>query len=308
MLQFRQIQAFHSIMDIGTVTGAARRLGISQPGVSNLIASLEHTLGFTLFDRINGRLTPTPEAYRLAESTEPVINGFDRVIEQATAIRALDRGRLEIAALPELSMQFLPNVVRDFLQEKPDINISFQTRSSVKVQELVSNHMIEIGVAEGPIEHENLAAEMFSYECFFVLPANHRLAHKTLISPRDLHGEPLITLGSAHMTYHRLREIFSARDCVWNDRCQARLFHSALAFAQRQLGSALVDPFTIDSQPMENIRVVRFDPPVAYDIAVIWPRDKPVSILGKAFIDCLLAQMELARQNFMDPGFLAKSC
>ena len=42
MLQFRQIQAFHTIMDTGTVTRAAKRLGISQPGVSNLIANLEH--------------------------------------------------------------------------------------------------------------------------------------------------------------------------------------------------------------------------------------------------------------------------
>ena len=44
MLQFRQIQAFHAIMETGTVTQAAKRLGISQPGVSNLIANLEHFL------------------------------------------------------------------------------------------------------------------------------------------------------------------------------------------------------------------------------------------------------------------------
>ncbi|MDH3762773.1 MAG: LysR substrate-binding domain-containing protein [Gammaproteobacteria bacterium] len=304
MLQFRQIQAFHAIMRSGTVTGAARSLGISQPGVSNLIASLEHQLGFALFERITGRLAPTPEAHRLAQSTETAISGFDRVIEQASAIRELEIGTLEVAALPELSMQFLPNVISDFLLQKQDINLSFQARSSVKVQELVAGHMIEIGVAEGPIEHDNLASELFSYACFFALPASHRLAHKTLITPQDLHGEPLITLGPSHPTYHRLREIFSSRDCVWNDRCQARLFHSALAFAQRGLGAALVDPFTIDSQPLDDVVIRRFESPVAYDIAVIWAKDRPLSVLGSAFVDRLLRQMQQAQEDFVDPAFL----
>ncbi|MFT5505804.1 MAG: DNA-binding transcriptional LysR family regulator [Gammaproteobacteria bacterium] len=304
MLQFRQIQAFHAIMQTGTVTGAARSLGISQPGVSNLIANLEHALGFALFERITGRLAPTPEAYRLAESTETAINGFDRVIEQAVAIRDLESGKLEVAVLPELSLQFLPKQIADFLFAKPDINLSFQTRSSIKVQELVANHMIEIGIAEGPIEHDNLTAELFSYNCFLALPARHRLAQKTLITPEDLHGEPLITLGPSHPTYHRLREVFASRDCVWNDRCQTRLFHSALIFAQQGLGVALVDPFTIDAQPLDGVILRRLEPSIPYEIAVIRASDKPLSVLGRAFHQHLIQQMKIAIEKFINPDFL----
>lgn len=298
MLQFRQIQAFHSIMETGTVTQAAKRLGISQPGVSNLIASLEHQLGFELFTRISGRLQPTPEAYRLASTTETVITGFEQVNRQASAIRNLDIGKLDIASLPELSMAFIPKAIREFVADKPDINISFQTRSSTTIQELVSAHAVEIGVAEAPIEHDNLAAETFSYECFCVLPADHELATKAVISPEDLHGAPLITLGPYHLTYHRLREIFTDRQCVWNDRCQTRLFHTALTFVQAGLGVALIDPFTIDFQPLDNIVVRKFEPAVAFDLAIIWPTNKPVSNLGYAFIQQLKTQMAAASLQF----------
>ena len=60
--RFRQYQAFHAIIETGTVTGAAEALGISQPGVSNLIAQLERQTKLTLFERARGRLVPTPEA------------------------------------------------------------------------------------------------------------------------------------------------------------------------------------------------------------------------------------------------------
>ena len=76
MIQFRQIQAFYAIMTTGTVTKAAKQLGISQPGVSNLIASFEHQIGFKLFSRMSGRLLPTPEAQRLFNASEGVIEGF----------------------------------------------------------------------------------------------------------------------------------------------------------------------------------------------------------------------------------------
>ncbi len=291
MLQFRQIQAFHSIMETGTVTQAASRLGISQPGVSNLIANLEHELGFNLFSRISGRLQPTPEAYRLASSTESVMAGFEQVNRQAAAIRNLDIGKLNIAALPELSMAFIPRIISDFVADKPDINIAFQTRSSTTVQTLVSTHAVEIGVAEAPIEHENLTAERFSYECCCVLPAGHELASRLVISPQDLHGKPLITLGPYHLTYHRLRDIFTERQCVWNDRCQTRLFHTALTFVEAGLGVALIDPFTIDFQAPNNIVVRQFEPAVTFDLAIIRVKDKPVSRLGMAFVECLKSAM-----------------
>ena len=61
-LRFRQLQAFHAIVETGTVTRAAEQLGISQPGISNLLAQLERETRFKLFERSKGRLIPTPEA------------------------------------------------------------------------------------------------------------------------------------------------------------------------------------------------------------------------------------------------------
>ena len=64
-LNLRQIEVFRAIMLSGSISGASKLLFVSQPAVSRLIAYTEQRLGLMLFQRIKGRLYPTPEARRL---------------------------------------------------------------------------------------------------------------------------------------------------------------------------------------------------------------------------------------------------
>lgn len=298
MFQYKQIQAFYTVMVIGTVTEAAKSLGISQPGVSNLIKSLEHQIGFKLFKRIKGRLYPTPEAKRLFDSTQGIIEGFDQVQRRASAIRHLSSGKLIIGGLPEISLEYLPALIGKFLLNKSQINISFQTRSSVKVQEMVADHLIEVGITEGPVAHDNLFSKKFSFPCYCLIPENHKLSKKASISPTDLNQEPLIMLGRSHMTNHRLRELFTNSKSVWNDRCQTSLFSTAISLAREGFGITLADPFTIHSQNLDKLVVKPFKPIVPFDIVLIWAKDRPLSLIGNSFINYLKNELELTEGKY----------
>ena len=64
MLEDHKIRTFLTVVEEGSFTKAARKLGVSQPGVSSLIAALEQQLGFALFQRTPFlSLTPTGEAF-----------------------------------------------------------------------------------------------------------------------------------------------------------------------------------------------------------------------------------------------------
>src|SRR3546814_16949042 len=60
----RMMEAFNAVMEAGSVSAAARCLGVSQPAVSRLLKQFEEELGFALFHRAKGKLMPTPEAHR----------------------------------------------------------------------------------------------------------------------------------------------------------------------------------------------------------------------------------------------------
>ncbi len=65
-MNLRHLEVFYAVMSAGSVSEAARRLNVSQPAVSNMLKHAESTLGVApLFERVGGRLKPTPEAQAL---------------------------------------------------------------------------------------------------------------------------------------------------------------------------------------------------------------------------------------------------
>ncbi len=62
MLSLREMDVFRRVMELGSITGAANQLRISQPAASRLIKQAEQRLGFPLFVRQKKRLIPTTEA------------------------------------------------------------------------------------------------------------------------------------------------------------------------------------------------------------------------------------------------------
>ncbi|MFP3520738.1 LysR family transcriptional regulator, partial [Pseudomonas sp. SIMBA_077] len=76
-----------------------------------LIADLESRVGFVLFDRQQGRLTPTAEARVLSEEVERAFVGMDRIAQAARQIRAMRRGSLRVAGSPAVALDLLPSVI-----------------------------------------------------------------------------------------------------------------------------------------------------------------------------------------------------
>ena len=88
----RQIEVFRAVMVTGSISGAARLLAVSQPAISRLLAYTEDRLGLKLFERIKGRVQPTPEARRLFAEVDQVHQGVLRVNNLAQELRERGTG------------------------------------------------------------------------------------------------------------------------------------------------------------------------------------------------------------------------
>ena len=78
-MSLRQIEVFRAIMMTGSISEAARSLYVAQPSVSRVLQVTESRLGFLLFERMRGRLYPTPEAKRIFEEVLRAYEGIERV-------------------------------------------------------------------------------------------------------------------------------------------------------------------------------------------------------------------------------------
>jgi len=290
-LRFRQLQAFHAIVETGTVTGAARLLGISQPGLSNLIAQLERETRLTLFDRIKGRLSPTPEADMLYREIDTVVRGLDHVHQAVTDLQNKQVGQLQAASTHALSFGFLPHLIARFCEGRPNLSVAFQSQYSSKIQEWVMAGLFEIGICEMPIHAAALNAHLMRFETVCALAEGNPLSHHKVLTPALLEDQPFIVMGPDHMTHRRTREAFHSAGATWRPQVHTHLFKNMLSFVREGMGVSLIDPFTVAHDGGGGFVTRPFAPAITLDMAVITSKTRPLSTLGQEFLDLLLSEM-----------------
>ncbi|MQQ07827.1 LysR family transcriptional regulator [Epibacterium sp. SM1979] len=295
--RFRQLEAFHAIMVSGTVTGAAEKLGISQPGISNLLSQLEASSEIKLFERHNGRLIPTPEADILFQEVDTLMRGLERTSQTLMDLQSNRLGQLQVASQHSLSFGFMPRLISRFATDRPDVTVSFQAQYSGKIQEWVAAGLFEIGVCEAPLYHDNLNAELFQFETFLALHKAHPLAEYTVLTPEMLRGVPFVVMSPQHPTQRRLRQAFDDAGVPINARVHSHLFKNLLSFVKQGMGVALVDCFVSDYDDETDVVLRRFDPKVPMEMAVVTSKSRQMSRVGHDFMDLLLAALHLKANN-----------
>lgn len=291
-LRFRQLQAFHSVIETGTVTGAAAILGISQPAVSNLLHQLERQTRFKLFERDRGRLRATPEANLLFREIDTVVRGFDHVTQAVIDLQNKQAGQLQVASQHSMSFGFMPKLIAEFARDRPDMSISFQSQYSSKVQEWVISGLFEIGICETPLLHDGLVAHPIRVETSVALPAGSPLAQHEVLTPALLEGAPFLVMGPDHITHRRLREAFVQAGVPLKTRVHAQLFKNLLSFVKEGMGVALLDPFVLDFDREGGFVSRRFRPKILMEMAVITSATRPLSAIGQEFLALLRSELQ----------------
>ena len=122
-MELRHLEQILAICKAGGFSGAARRLGVSQPTLSKSIARLEARLAIKLFDRSDGAAKPTAYGRFVADRAESLLNGvatLSRDLEQLTQGEA---GRLKIGVGPIPRVVILPQLIRRLSERFPQLNI-----------------------------------------------------------------------------------------------------------------------------------------------------------------------------------------
>ncbi|MGB1237361.1 MAG: LysR family transcriptional regulator [Pseudomonadales bacterium] len=295
------MEAFRAVMLSGSVSQASKQLYKSQPAVSMLISQLEENVGFELFERRKKRLYPTPEAHYLYNEVESIFNRIQDVSQTVSDIKNKQFGFLRIGCMPGPSNFFMPDLVADFLDQHPKVQISMQTRTSDGVKEWIASSQYDIGLAEVSSKENSFEREALSLNCLCAIPASHPLAREDVIDVSMLDGEPQITLHPDHMTFHDLQSAFSQANVQMNVRLQTRFFIPALRFVERELGICVMDPISIDSycsySTPGKIVFRPFKPDIALKFSILYPAEAPKSRITTAFATLIRDKIQSLAQN-----------
>ena len=296
-LNLKQIEVFRAIMLTGSVSGAANLLHVSQPAISRLISYVEQKLGVALFERIKGRLHPTPEAHHLFSEITMVYDGIQRINETVEDIIENRIGHLRIVCSPSLGQNFIPKAISLFNQELPEAKVILYTMVPEHLLKSLSIQQAEVGVAFFHEQHPNLHFKtLFENRLLVALPSGHPLAAQECLSLKDIVEYPMISYSSTVPLGHVIRRFYAAHQVSVFPKIEVQQIHVACALVREGLGIAIVDEVTANGSNWPNIVFRKLENATELPISIVYNKYEPLSRLAQKFIDNLfLVKNELTK-------------
>jgi len=277
-----------AVMENGSVTQAAAVLGITQPAVSAKLARLERELGFLLFERDGGnRLRPTPRGIEFYEAAQPALAMLDRLDIAAERLRTGETGTLVVASHPSASISLLPGAIAEFRRQMPDVAVNLINRTSEEVRSHFEASVVDIAVAEQPVELASVEKRRYALECVAILPLGHESAMRPTLAPTDLAGLPFVSMTTGRTIGHRIRQAVVEAGGPFAKVIEAEYFSTICALVAQGQGVSVVDVWSAHMFRHLGFEVRRLDPPVRYDITVFYRADRPRSDAANLMLDLI---------------------
>ncbi len=295
-MKLRYIEIFHAIMVHGSVSEAARALNITQPSVSIALKRAEQSLGLKLFERIAGRLVPTPEA-------EDLFPGVDRIHDQlgqlSTFARDLRTGRtkrVSVIANPTFTSTILPLAIARFRERFADVRVQLHApMSPYRVAERVAQREFDMGVVYGPAPDLPIAKEVIGYSGLgCAMPRRHPLATQEGVAPQDLIGQPLISFGAGTFLRSLTEDYFREAGCGHVPSVEVGSSATGCVLAREGAGIAIVDLLVAATGFFDDLVIRPLMPSRPIELLLLFPKNRPNSRLSQELAETL---RDVARQH-----------
>ncbi|HZZ02100.1 LysR family transcriptional regulator [Paraburkholderia sp.] len=205
---YDQLKAFHATVQQGSITRAARHLGVSQPTIAAQIKQLEQTYGAELFYRSGRRLEVTETGVKLLPVIEKMI---DLEAQAGTALRnagGLFEGHLRLGAT---GPYYIMDAIGRFSEAYPTIELTCRIGNSEEMLNALHEFRIDLAVSSQLNAAKELARHVISTDpLVLVVHRTHALARFTEIDASMLGEVRLLMREDGSVTRQRTEEIVAA--------------------------------------------------------------------------------------------------
>jgi DNA-binding transcriptional LysR family regulator len=276
-----EYQALRALMQGGTTTSAADRLGLSQSAISRSISSLEARSGLTLFEREAGRLRPTEEAVRLNRRLDPLFDALERIDGPVQPIQET----LRLVCPPTYAYRYLADQVASFLSINPHFFVSLDVSTSDEVVRGILEDRFDLGLAG--IELSRGGIRMLGFRtssAVCVMNAQHELAARTEILPIDLHERCFVANSPRHARRAQMDKVLVQAKSRPKVMAEVSTSGAAVDLARAGLGIAIVNPFPVYQYRKGDLAFRPFISPIEYRTQFIISDQRPLPRVARAFI------------------------
>ncbi|MBQ4833544.1 LysR family transcriptional regulator [Pseudoalteromonas sp. MMG010] len=173
-MNLHALRVFYTVAKLGSFSGAAEALFISQPAVSKALKELEHQLNIQLIERASKgkKLTLSEGGQALFEHARSIFAIEKAAIDDIKSRTGLKRGTLVIGASTTIASYWLPPYLANFCTQYPHIKVEVQVANTAHIEQALRDCTIDLALVEGtPTEPHIISKHWQNDKMSIVIPS-----------------------------------------------------------------------------------------------------------------------------------------
>lgn len=191
-----ELRALVTVASERRMTSAAKRLGVTQSGLSRQLQSLEREVGTKLLVRTSRGVSLTDAGQRFLLHAQRALDAIRVGVDEIQELSTRPSGLVTLGALPTVGAYLLPEVLPDIVAKLPEVLVSLTEDLPDALEDQVASGRLDLAILNLPVRRVDLVAQKLWREDFvLIVPKAHRLAQaKRPVPLSEVVGEPLVVV------------------------------------------------------------------------------------------------------------------
>ena len=285
------LRAFITIVDQGSFSEAAEVLHLTQPAISKRLAALEQQLGTSLIDRSHRQIQLTEAGTRLLPHARLILDEIHNARVSLSPDNEAVGGELQIIASHHIGLHHLPNWLRRFTSDYPEVKLNLQFMESDAAYEHMRKRKAELAFVtlSDSMEGHFMVYEQWADPMTFAVGPDHELTLKRRVTLTDLSQHPALLPDTTTATYRTVSRLFLEANLPLQQQIPTNYLETIKMMTSVGLGWSVLPISMLD----ESLHRLETGYPVSRVLGAIGLSGRRLSLAAQALL-AIVRDQELA--------------
>jgi DNA-binding transcriptional LysR family regulator len=255
-LSLIKFEIFSTVVELGSLAKAGEVLGLTPSAVSHAIASLESEWGFSILNRGRSGINLTSNGERVLRYIREILKLNEEMVQEIANINGMEVGTVRIATISSVSIHWLPEIMKKFIEYHPSIEIKLMEGDYDDVEHWVSTGLVDFGFLSLPTSQNFEVIPLKKDRMLCILSDEHPLAEQNEISFEMIKEEPIIK--SKKGSDNDLIRILKENNVTPNIKFELRDDQAIISMVRNGMGISILPEMVLHRVP-NNVRILKLE-------------------------------------------------
>lgn len=290
-MDINKYRIFLQSVDSGSFSKVAEETGYTPSGIVHMMNTLESEMGFPLLVRSRRGVRLTPDGERVAPILRSLVKWEEQLHQVSSDIRGAVSGSITLGCYYSIAINWLPEVIRQFQKDFPNIKIQMLEAVHQKLDDLLAEQRVDFCVFSAPPAGDVEWIPLRKDRMVAVLPEGHPLAKAEAYPIANYGVEPLIM--PAEGNDYDIMRVLEKHKITPQVSYSTGEDNAALAMVEKELGVGLMNELTTVGRKNTAV-ILPLDPPESIEMGIAVPSLKKASPAARRFIEYLVRELKEA--------------